>query len=72
MTEREKVKQDIKSGKLDIYELYEKYGLYEPYPISFEGYKEKYGNDKTLQNYNNDIENDKIEFLLMHMFPEEE
>ena len=40
MTEQEKkqLREDIKSGKVDIYELYNKYGLFEPY---FVPYKER-------------------------------
>ena len=43
MTEEEKkqLREDIKSGKVDIYELYEKYGLHEPSFISYEAWQEK-------------------------------
>ena len=64
MTEKEKqqLKQDIKSGKVDIYELYEKYGLFEPY---FVPYKE--GEGRTYEEYEKDIEESRINFLIAHM-----
>ena len=69
MTEEEKqqVREDIKSGKVDIYELYEKYGLYEPYFISYQAYKKKHGEDKTHEDYENAIDNARINFLIAHM-----
>ena len=64
MTEKEKqqLKQDIKSGKVDIYELYEKYGLHEPY---FVPYKE--GEGRTYEEYEKDIEESRINFLIAHI-----
>ena len=70
MTEEEKkqLREDIKSGKVDIYELYEKYGLHEPSFISYEAWQEKEGNkDKTIKEYEKDIEESRINFLIAHM-----
>lgn len=69
MTEQEKkqLTEDIKSGKVDIYKLYKKYGLFEPYFMSYEAYKRKKGEDKTMEDYENAIENSRINFLLAHM-----
>ena len=65
MTEEEKkqLREDIKSGKVDIYELYEKYGIFEPY---FVPYKEDEG--RTYEEYEKDIEESRIDFLLAHLW----
>ena len=71
MTEREKLKQDIKDGKVSMEKLYKEYDLYMPYFMSYKEFKEAHG-EMTIEEYNERIFNNKIEFLLMHMFPEEE
>ena len=53
MTKKEKqqLKKDIKDGKVDMDELYEKHGLYRPYFMDYETYKKVYG-DLTIEKYN--------------------
>ena len=68
MTKKEKqqLKKDIKDGKVDLDELYEKYGLYRPYFMDYETYKEVYG-DLTIEKYNEEIFDSEIEFLFAHI-----
>ena len=70
MTEEEKqqLKKDIKDGKVDMDELYEKYGLYIPSFMDYESYKEAYNEPNlTFEKYNEEIFDSEIEFLLAHM-----
>ena len=69
MTEQEEkqLTEDIKSGKVDIYKLYRKYKLNEPYFISYQAYKNEHGEDKTHEDYENAIDNARINFLIAHM-----
>ena len=64
--EKQQLKKDIKDGKVDMDELYEKYGLYRPYFMDYETYKKVYG-DLTIEKYNEEIFDSEIEFLLAHM-----
>ena len=68
MTEKEKqqLKQDIKDGKVDMGELYDKYGLYIPSFNSYEVAKELEP-DLTIEKYQEEIFDSEIEFLLAHM-----
>ena len=68
MTEKEKqqLKQDIKSGKVDIYELYEKYGIHLPSIRTYEQSKEENPNI-TPEEYEANVLSDKITILFWQM-----
>ena len=68
MTEQEKqqLKEDIKAGKVNIDELYEKYNMNLPYMFTYEERKIKEPN-LTIEEYEEDIINDKITILFWQM-----
>lgn len=57
-----KLKEDIKSGKVNIDELYEKYDKNLPYMFTYEERKIKEPN-LTIEEYEEDVINDKITIL---------
>lgn len=68
MTEQEKqqLREDIKAGKVNIYELYEKYDKNLPYMFTYEERKIKEPN-LTIEEYEEDVINDKITILFWQM-----
>ena len=68
MTEQEKqqLREDIKSGKVNIDELYEKYDKNLPYMFTYEERKIKEPN-LTIEEYEEDVINDKITILFWQM-----
>ena len=68
MTKEEiaKLKEDIKSGKVNIDELYEKYDKNLPYMFTYEERKEEEPN-LTIEEYEEDVINDKITILFWQM-----
>ena len=64
--EIEKLKEDIKSGKVNIDELYEKYDKNLPYMFTYEERKEKEPN-LTIEEYEEDVLSDKITILFWQM-----
>ena len=68
MTKKEiaKLKEDIKSGKVNIDELYEKYDKNLPYMFTYEERKEEEPN-LTIEEYEEDVINDKITILFWQM-----
>lgn len=72
MTEQEKqqLREDIKSGKVNIDELYEKYNMNLPYMFTYEERKIKEPN-LTIEEYEEDVINDKITILFWQMGWEE-
>lgn len=68
MTEQEKqqLKEDIKAGKVNIDELYEKYNMNLPYMFTYEERKIKEPN-LTIEEYEEDVINDKITILFWQM-----
>ena len=65
-----KLKEDIKSGKVNIDELYEKYDKNLPYMFTYEERKIKEPN-LTIEEYEEDVINDKITILFWQMGWEE-
>lgn len=61
-----KLKEDIKSGKVNIDELYEKYDKNLPYMFTYEERKIKEPN-LTIEEYEEDVINDKITILFWQM-----
>lgn len=72
MTEQEKqqLREDIKSGKVNIDELYEKYDKNLPYMFTYEERKIKEPN-LTIEEYEEDVINDKITILFWQIGWEE-
>lgn len=72
MTEQEKqqLRDDIKAGKVNIDELYEKYDKNLPYMFTYEERKIKEPN-LTIEEYEEDVINDKITILFWQMGWEE-
>ena len=68
MTEQEKqqLREDIKAGKVNIDELYEKYDKNLPYMFTYEERKRKEPN-LTIEEYEEDVINDKITILFWQM-----
>ena len=68
MTEQEKqqLREDIKAGKVNIDELYEKYDKNLPYMFTYEERKIKEPN-LTIEEYEEDVINDKIPILFWQM-----
>ena len=68
MTEQEKqqLREDIKAGKVNIDELYEKYDKNLPYMFTYEERKIKEPN-LTIEEYEEDVINDKITILFWQM-----
>lgn len=68
MTEQEKqqLREDIKAGKVNIDELYEKYDKNLPYMFTYEERKIKEPN-LTIEEYEEDVINDKITILFWLM-----
>ena len=72
MTEQEKqqLREDIKSGKVNIDELYEKYQVPFPYIMDYEIYKKTYEEEDgeiTFEDYEKQINETIIEVLLMNL-----
>lgn len=72
MTEQEKqqLREDIKAGKVNVDELYEKYDKNLPYMFTYEERKIKEPN-LTIEEYEEDVINDKITILFWQMGWEE-
>ena len=72
MTEQEKqqLREDIKAGKVNVDELYEKYDKNLPYMFTYEERKIKEPN-LTIEEYEEDVINDKITILFWQMGGEE-
>ena len=68
MTEQEKqqLREDIKAGKVNIEELYEKYDKNLTYMFTYEERKIKEPN-LTIEEYEEDVINDKITILFWQM-----
>ena len=68
MTEQEKqqLREDIKAGKVNIDELYDKYDKNLPYMFTYEERKIKEPN-LTIEEYEEDVINDKITILFWQM-----
>lgn len=68
MTEQEKqqLREDIKAGKVNVDELYEKYDKNLPYMFTYEERKIKEPN-LTIEEYEEDVINDKITILFWQM-----
>lgn len=68
MTEKEKrqLKKDIKDGKVDIDDLYEKYQINMPLMLSYKEYQQVYG-EATIEEYEKDDLDTKINFLFMQI-----
>ena len=60
--EKQQLKQDIKDGKVDIDDVYEKYGIPQPYMIDYKEAKEEDPN-LTIEQYNKEVLKDKITLL---------
>ncbi|TXJ49590.1 hypothetical protein EPJ66_11660 [Brachyspira aalborgi] len=72
MTEQEKqqLREDIKAGKVNIDELYEKYQVPFPYIMDYEIYKKTYEEEDgeiTFEDYEKQINETIIEVLLMNL-----
>lgn len=72
MTEQEKqqLREDIKAGKVNIDELYEKYQVPFPYIMDYETYKKTYEEEDgeiTFEDYEKQINETIIEVLLMNL-----
>lgn len=72
MTEQEKqqLREDIKVGKVNIDELYEKYQVPFPYIMDYETYKKTYEEEDgeiTFEDYEKQINETIIEVLLMNL-----
>ena len=68
MTKKEKqqLKKDIESGKVDINDLYEKYQINMPLMLSYKEYQQVYG-EATIEEYEKDDLDTKINFLFMQI-----
>ena len=68
MTEKEKqqLRKDIESGKVDIDDLYEKYQINMPLMLSYKEYQQVYGK-ATIKEYEKDDLDTKINFLFMQI-----
>ena len=72
MTEQEKqqLREDIKAGKVNVDELYEKYQVPFPYIMDYEIYKKTYEEEDgeiTFEDYEKQINEAIIEVLLMNL-----
>ena len=68
MTKKEKqqLKKDIESGKVDIDDLYEKHQINMPLMLSYKEYQQVYG-EATIEEYEKDDLDTKINFLFMQI-----
>lgn len=68
MTKKEKrqLKKDIKDGKVNIDDLYEKYQINMPIMLSYKEYQQVYG-EATIEEYEKDDLDTKINFLFMQI-----
>ncbi|WP_307971413.1 hypothetical protein [uncultured Brachyspira sp.] len=64
--EKQQLREDIKAGKVNIDELYEKYDKNLPYMFTYEERKIKEPN-LTIEEYEEDVINDKITILFWQM-----
>ena len=60
--EKEQLQKDIEDGKVDIDDVYEKYGIPQPYMIDYKEAKEEDPN-LTIEQYNKEVLEDKITLL---------
>ena len=60
--EKEQLQKDIEDGKVDIDDVYEKYGIPQPYMIDYKEAKEEEPN-LTIEQYNKEVLEDKITLL---------
>lgn len=68
--EKQQLREDIKSGKVDIGDLYEKYQVPYPYIMDYELYKDTYEEEDgeiTMEDYQKQISETIIEVLLMQI-----
>lgn len=68
MTKKEKqqLRKDIKYGKVNIDDLYEKYQINMPLMLSYKEYQQVYGK-ATIEEYEKDDLDTKINFLFMQI-----
>lgn len=68
MTKKEKqqLKKDIESGKVNIDDLYEKYQINMPLMLSYKEYQQVYG-EATIEEYEKDDLDTKINFLFIQI-----
>ena len=68
MTKKEKqqLRKDIESGKVNIDDLYEKYQINMPSMLSYKEYQQVYG-EATIEEYEKDDLDTKINFLFMQI-----
>ncbi|TXJ34207.1 hypothetical protein EPJ69_02575 [Brachyspira aalborgi] len=64
--EKEKLKEKLLKGEIDIDELYYKYQIPEPFIESYEKFLERNPN-LTIEQYNQDVLSDKITILFWQM-----
>ena len=60
--EKEQLQKDIEDGKVDIDDIYEQYGIPQPYMIDYKEAKEENPN-LTIEQYNKEVLEDKITLL---------
>ena len=60
--EKEQLQKDIEDGKVDIDDVYEKYGIPQPYMIDYKEAKEENPN-LTIEQYNKEVLEDKMTLL---------
>lgn len=69
--EKEKIREDIKAGKVNVGDLYEKYQVPFPYIMDYETYKKTYEDEDgeiTFEDYEKQINETIIEILLMQIW----
>ena len=64
--EKQRLKKDIRDGKVDIDDLYEKYQINMPLMLSYKEYQQVYG-EATIEEYEKDDLDTKINFLFMQI-----
>lgn len=68
--EKQQLREDIKAGKVNVDELYEKYQVPFPYIMDYEIYKKTYEEEDgeiTFEDYEKQINETIIEVLLMNL-----
>lgn len=62
-----KIKEDVKSGKIKLDDLYKKAGVCPPYMVPYEFRHFDYRN-LSKEDYGNLLKNGEIEFVLEHLY----
>ena len=65
--EYNKIKEDVKSGKISLDKLYRKAGVYPPYMMPYE-YRPSKDKDKTREEYAEVLINAEIDFVLSFIY----